>query len=55
MKCDDCKHQKYIAKDNVTNCLMGHWFGFGDPKEDIDQTLWDDCDDYESKTTLQEI
>gem|GEM_PF-2944020 len=50
MKCDNCKHQKYFYDDNVVNCLKGHWFGFGDPDTDNDQTLWDDCKDFDNKT-----
>ena len=52
MKCDSCKSQIYdFYRDTgeEVNCRHNHWFGFGDPKKDDDQTLWDDCKDYEQE------
>jgi len=30
-------------------CRHDHWFGLGDLKKDKDQTLWNDCPDYEQE------
>ena len=49
MKCDFCIHQKYILDDNDMNCFKGHWFGLGSPETDVDQTLWDDCKDFDNQ------
>jgi len=50
MKCDSCKNQMYnyykIIGEDVY-CRHDHWSG--DPKKDGDQTLWDDCPDYEQE------
>ena len=48
MKCDRCTHQKYITDDNAINCSMGHWFGLGTPELNTDESLWDDCVDFDS-------
>ena len=51
MKCDSCKNQMYnyykIIGEDVY-CRHDHWSGLGDLK-DKDQTLWDDCPDYEQE------
>ena len=48
MQCDSCKHQVIFRKeDEKIHCSMGHWFCLGDPETDKDQTLWDNCEDFE--------
>ena len=54
MKCDYCRHQKFDPEDNQINCLMGHWFGMGEPDAIEDQTLWDNCEDFD-KQEIQEF
>ena len=51
MKCDYCKHQKWMMDDNEMNCLKGHWFGLGPPETDTDEKLWDDCKDFVAGVT----
>ena len=53
MKCDSCKSQIYYYYYGDTGegvyCRHYHWSGLGDLKKDKDQTLWDDCEDYEQE------
>lgn len=47
-KCDTCKHQIYVPEDKDSYCNMGHWTGYGFPKDpDEYDPEWDDCEDYE--------
>ena len=52
MKCDSCKNQMYDYYGDIGEdvyCRHDHWSGLGDLKKDKDQTLWDDCPDYEQE------
>lgn len=48
MKCDTCKNQKHdsYAQGSEDYCSVGNWFGLGDTRKPVDETLWDDCEDY---------
>jgi hypothetical protein len=48
MKCDTCQNQRHDPESagSWDYCAIGNWYGLGNNSDIIDQTLWDDCEDY---------